>query len=622
MPTALSLLDKLASSPLLADGAMGTMLHARGAGLDECFDELNLTRPEAVAQIHRAYIETGADIIETNTFGANRFKLARHGLETKVRQINSAAAAIARQATAESGRDIFVAGSVGPLGVRLAPFGRVKPEQAFAAFHDQIAALVASGVDLILIETMTDLQEAAEALRAAKAVSKLLVIASITFTRDDVTLLGDTPARAAAQLAALGADVIGVNCSSGPAQVLRLLQMMKAAAPGAKFSAMPNAGWPERAGGRLMYPATPDYFGNYTAMFVEAGASIVGGCCGATPGHIASMRAALDAMGSRRPIAATVAIAEKGEEPESTEAPTLLAQKFAAGKFIIGVEVHPPKGLSTHKLIAGASLLAEAGADVINVADAPMARMRMSAWAACHLIQSQLNVETVLHFPTRGRNLLRLQGDLLAAHALGIRNIFVVMGDPTAVGDYPKANDNYDLVPSGMIQLIKQGFNAGVDHAGQAIGQPTSFFVGCAVNLCALDVEKEIKALRKKIAGGADFALTQPIFETGRARDFIRRYTDSHGPPPIPFLAGLMPLHNARHTNFFHNEVPGIFIPESIRGRMHRAGDSPEAMAEGMSIAEELLTELRQLNVTQGVYLMPPFGKYNIAAEIIEAVRE
>ena len=283
--------------------------------------------------------------------------------------------------------------------------------------------------------------------------------------------------------------------------------------------------------------------------------------------------------------------------------------------------MHPPKGLATHRLIAGASLLAEAGADVINVADAPMARMRMSAWAVCYLVQSQVQVETVLHFPTRGRNLLRLQGDLLAAHALGIRNIFVVMGDPTSVGDYPQANDNYDLVPSGLIKLIKRGFNAGLDHAGQDIGQPTSFYVGCALNPCAADVDKEIKNLRKKIEAGADFALTQPIFESQRAAEFVRRYADLYGPLSIPVLAGVMPLHNARHANFFHNEVPGVFIPDSVRTRMQQAGDSAEAITEGMKIAQELLVELRESQVAQGVYLLPPFSRYHIAAEIIDAVR-
>ncbi len=619
MPT---FLEQLSSSPLLADGAMGTMLHAHGIGFDECFDELNLSQPSLVAEVHRAYIAAGAQLIETNTFGANPYKLARHGLETRVRQINAAAVSLARQVVAESGKDIFIAGSVGPLGVHLAPFGRVKPEQAYAAFHDQIALLVASGVHLIIIETMTDLQEVTQAVRAAKAVSKLPLVASLTFTRDDVTPLGDTPAQVATELAALGADVIGINCSSGPAQVLRQLEMMKAAVPEAKFSVMPNAGWPERVGGRIMYPASPEYFGEYVAPFVAAGASLLGGCCGTTPGHIAAMRTALDRLDRRQPAAVESPVARQaGQRDVSPASPTRLAEKFATKQFVIGVEMHPPKGFATQKLLAGASLLAEAGADVINVADSPMARMRMSAWAVCHLVQTQVEVECVLHFPTRGRNLLRLQGDLLAAHALGIRNIFVVMGDPTAIGDYPTANDNYDLVPSGLIKLIKRSFNTGVDHSGQDIGLPTSFYVGCALNPCAADVDKEIKNLRKKIEAGADFALTQPVFETGMAREFLRRYADLHGALTLPLLVGVMPLHNARHASFLHNEVPGLFIPEPIRDRMQTAGDSEAAVTEGMNIARELLVELKELSAIQGVYLMPPFGRYHIAAEIIDAVR-
>jgi methionine synthase I (cobalamin-dependent)/5,10-methylenetetrahydrofolate reductase len=616
------LLEKLSTTTLLADGAMGTMLHTYGIEFEQCFDELNLTQPGAVADVHRAYLDAGAQIIETNTFGANRYKLVRHGLESKVRQINAAAVSIAREVVEKANGDIYVAGSVGPLGVRLAPFGRVKPEQAYAAFHDQIAVLVAAGVDLIIIETMTDLQEALQAVLAAKAVSKTLpVVASMAFTRDDLTLLGDTPARVARDLLDKGADIVGINCSSGPAQALRILEQMHAAVPEARLSAMPNAGWPERVGERIMYSATPDYFGSYASAFVEAGAVIVGGCCGTTPGHIAAMKAALT-QPSRRIKSITVVAARQVPAGEKiSHAPTQLAQKFEAKQFVIGVEMHPPKGLSTHKLIAGASLLAEAGADVINVADTPMARMRMSAWAVCHLLQSKVKIETVLHFPTRGRNLLRLQGDLLAAHALDIRNIFVVMGDPTSVGDYPKANDNYDLVPSGMIKLIKQGFNVGVDHAGQDIGEPTSFFVACAVNLSAPDLDKEIKTLKKNIDSGADFGLTQPVFETGMARDFIRRYTDLYGPLPIPLMAAIMPLYNARHAEFFHNEVPGIFIPDKIRERMAKVSEGPDSIAEGTAIAQELLSELRAMSLVQGAYLMPPFGKYNIAADIIDMVR-
>jgi homocysteine S-methyltransferase len=600
---------------------MGTMLHASGVPMDRSFDELNLSRPARVAEVHRAYLDAGAQMILTNTFGANRFKLALHGLESKVGEINAAAARLARRVVDASFKEVLMAGDVGPLGVRLAPFGRVKPEQAYAAFREQIEALTDAGVDWIVIETMSDLREIAEALRAAKDVGKAPVAATMTFTRDDRSLLGDTPEQVAVELAKLGADVMGVNCSGGPAQVLRILRTMKQAVPDARFMAKPNAGWPEQVGGRIMYPATPAYFAEYAVAFAEAGAHIIGGCCGATPEHIAAMRAALDA----RPLSLAkrswgLVSGEREESVPGPGQPTELGKKLAAGKFVVGVEMDPPRGLSTHKVLAGASLLAEAGADVINVADAPMARMRMSPWAVCHLIQQEVRLETILHFPTRGRSLLRVQGDLLAAHALGARNVFVVMGDPTSIGDYPNAMDDYDLVPSGLIRLIKQGFNAGVDRAGADIGQPTSFFVGCAVNLASPQVDKEITTLRKKIEAGADFALTQPVYDAALARQFLRRYKDRYGALQLPVLAGVLPLYNARHAAFLHNEVPGIGIPEAIRRRMEAAGGSERGREVGRQIAQELVTELR--SVVQGVYLMPPFGRYDLAAEIIEGLED
>jgi methionine synthase I (cobalamin-dependent)/5,10-methylenetetrahydrofolate reductase len=612
--------DHLAAAPLLADGAMGTMLHARGIAFDQSFDALNLSQPALVAEIHRAYIDAGAQLIITNTFGANRYKLSEHGLENRVSDINAAAVSLARRVIEASFKPVFIAGSVGPLGVRLAPFGRVKPEQAYAAFREQIATLVESGVDVIWIETMSDLYEVAEAVRAAKEVGRAPIAASLTFTRDDRTLLGDSPAKVGKLLAALGVDILGVNCSGGPAQVLRILGALKQAAPSARLLVKPNAGWPERVGGRIMYPATPEYFGEYALAFVDAGAAIVGGCCGTTPVHIAAMHAALNAPRREKPERGViVSAAEREERLVSADTPTQLAARLASGKFVIGVEMDPPRGFSTHKLLAGAHLLAEAGADVINVADSPMARMRMSAWAVSHLIQDQVRVETVLHFPTRGRNLLRVQGDLLAAHALGVRNVFVVMGDPTAIGDYPTANDNYDLVPSGLIKLIKQGFNVGVDHAGVVIGQPTSFFVSCAVNMGASDVDKEIKTLRKKIEAGADFALTQPVYELDSARAFIRRYEDKYGPLTLPLLVGILPLYNARHASFLHNEVPGISLPETLRRRMELAGEA--GADEGIRIACELLAEAHTVPALRGAYLMPPFGRYELAAEIIERVQ-
>ncbi len=610
------LLSLLQSTTLLSDGAMGTMLHTRGVSFEKCFDELNLTNPDAVGNIHREYIEAGADIVQTNTFGANRFKLGKHGLEGKLIDINRSGVELARRVVAASKKNVLIAGDVGPLGVRIAPFGRVQPEEARAAFAEQIAVLVEAGADLLIIETFSDLYEIREAIRAAKATVSLPVIASMTFTRDDRTVLGDDPTKVAKTLNEAGTDVIGVNCSGGPAQLLRLLKAMRQAVPNGRFSVMPNAGWPEQVGGRIMYPADPDYFGDYALSFREAGASVVGGCCGTTPQHIAAMRKALDESPPIEPSHITMLPADEEVDAE-VEKPTQFAQKLSEGKFAISVEMDPPRGLSTHKLLAGASLLAEAGADVINVADSPMARMRMSAWAVCDVVQRSVNVETTLHFPTRGRNLLRVQGDLLAAHALGIRNVFVVMGDPTSIGDYPEAMDNYDLVPSGLIKLIKQGFNMGVDHSGTSIGQPTSFFCGAALNLCPPEPEQEIKNLHRKIKNGADFFLTQPIYETEKARSFLGQYETIHGKLDKPILVGVLPLVSLKHANFLHHEVPGISIPEQTLRRMEQAGEG--ASRAGVELAVELIQQIKPW--AQGIYIMPQFSRFDLIAEIVEAVK-
>jgi methionine synthase I (cobalamin-dependent)/5,10-methylenetetrahydrofolate reductase len=605
-------------NPLIFDGAMGTMLHSHGESFDGCLDYLNITNPAEVAEIHRAYIEAGSQIILTNTFGANRFKLAEHGLEIKLEEINRAGVTLAKKVIEASFKLVLVAGDVGPLGVRLAPFGRVTRDQAQAAYREQITALAESGADLILIETIVDLYEIQAAIRAAKDGTDLAVIATMTFTRDDRTLLGDPPGKVAQRLLEAGADVIGVNCSEGPSQVLRILRKMKEAAPEAKFLVKPNAGWPERVGGRILYPAGPGYFGDYALAFRQAGADIIGGCCGTTPEHIHAMREAVETTSPEKARKLPrLRLAQSAAPVPPSERGSQLAEKFKEGKFAFAVEMDPPRGLSTHKIHAGASLLAEAGADVINVADSPMATMRMSAWAVCDLIQRNVGIETTLHFPTRGRNLLRVQGDLLAAHAIGVRNIFVVMGDPTKIGDYPEAMDNYDLAPSGLVKLVKQGFNTGVDYAGVGIGTPTDFFVGSALNLTPKDPERELKVLRRKISNGADFFLTQPIYQPEKALEFLGLYKERYGDFTLPLLVGVLPLYNKRNVEFLHNEVPGISIPDEIQERIASAGD--EAPKEGIRIAVELIEEIKPW--AQGVYLMPPFNRFEIAAEVIEAVK-
>lgn len=602
--------------PIVADGAMGTLLHERGISFESCFDALNLSNPAVVAEIHKAYIDAGAQIILTNTFGANRYKLGRHGLVGSMREINRAAVDLARRVVAASFKPVLVAGDVGPLSVRLAPFGRVQPEEARQVFSEQISILLDARVDLLVIETMTDLFEIREALYAVRQISQdIPIVASMTFTRDDRTLLGDNPSKVARSLHEFGADIIGVNCSGGPNQLLRILKEMRGEVPAGKFWVKPNAGWPEQVGGRIFYPASAEYFGDYALAFWKGGADIMGGCCGTTPEHIASMSRAIAAASA---VEESLQVEEpRAPEAEMTEAvkPTRMASRLARGKFVFAVEMDPPRGLSTHKLLAGASLMAEAGADVIDVADSPMARMRMSPWAVCNLIQRKVKIETVLHFPTRGRNLLRVQGDLLASHALDVRNVFVVMGDPTAIGDYPDAMDNYDLAPSGLIKLIKQGFNTGVDHSGADIGQPTSFFVGAALNLTAPDLARETRLMNKKIENGADFALTQPVYLIQPLEEFLNLYEKTFGKFPLPILAGVLPLASARHAAFLEQEVPGIVIPDEVHQRMRTAGE--DGAQEGIRLAIGLISQLK--SVAQGVYLMPAFNRFDYACEIIEA---
>ncbi len=610
--------ERLAQGVILADGAMGTMLHAReNLPMDTCFDLLNITEPEVVESIHRAYVEAGAELIETNTFSANITKLTACNLEEECAEINRAGVELARRAAgAAPDRPVYVAGSVGPLGVRLAPFGRLTAREAYHAFHVQLAALIGAGVDALLFETFTDLHALAEAIRAARAIDPdIPIIAQMTFTRDNRTTLGDTPAQVARQLSEHDVDVIGVNCSSGPAQLLRIVQLMRQAAPGARLSVMPNAGWPEMAGGRVMYPATADYFAEYALAFKDAGACIVGGCCGTTPDHVRAMRGALD--DPARPHPRLITVSEM--RPAVVDVPeqlTRLAQKLEEGRFVVTVEMPPPRSFTAQKVIASAELLRDAGVDFVNVSDSPMARMRMSPWAVCHLIQHNVGLETVLHFPTRGRNLLRVQGDLLAAHALQVRNIFVVMGDPTNIGDYPASFDTHDIAPSGLIDLIKHNLNAGLDQAGNSIGQPTSFFTGCALNVNAQDIGREIRLLRKKIDAGADFALTQPIFDPAVLDRFFTAYAAQHGPLEIPVLAGVLPLYSTRHAAFLHNEVPGIIIPEATQQRIIDAGD--DAPLAGVEIAQELL--LAAKDMAQGCYIMPAFGRYDLAASVVDAL--
>ncbi len=605
-----ALRELLRGGPIVADGAMGTSLMDRGVPGAACFDELNVDDPDLVLSVHRGFVDAGATFVTANTFGANRYRLGRFQNERRVGELNRAGVEVAKRAGA------LVAGSVGPLGVRLAPYGRVRAAEAFAAYREQVEALVAAGSDFILIETQSDLAEMEQALAAARDVSDIAVAVTATFARDDRTPLGDTAHEVAHRLVELEADAIGVNCSEGPAQVLRLVHAMRPHAAGTPVIARPNAGSPRQSGGRYLYPATPGYFAEHARMFLAKGASVVGGCCGTGPEHIAAIAAVIGQP------AEEVQVVPAESQPSRVDVtgdrqPTAVAEKLVAGSYVIAVEMDPPKGFSAAKMLAGAQTLAEAGADVIDVADSPMARMRMSPWAACRIIQ-EAGIETILHFPTRGRNLLRLQGDLLAVHALGIRNVFVCMGDPVTIGDYPGATDNVDVVPTALMQTITESFNEGSDRSGASIGEPTSFVVGCAISPNAGDLEKEVKLLHRKIAAGCSFGLSQPMFTSEPLERLRAVYRDRYGEDlTLPVLVGVLPLVSSRHAEFLHNEVPGIVIPDDVRDRMRKAGDDGEA--EGLALARDFVAQLRER--AAGIYLMPPFERFDLAAEVVEAAR-
>ena len=623
----MNFLDSLLEHPLVADGAMGTMINAAGIGFEQSFEGLNLAQPNVILEIHRGFVAAGADVVETNTFSATAIHLDRWGMANRTVDINAAGARLARQAADEAGRRVFVAGSVGPTGARLSPLGPLAPEDARAAYAEQIGTLADAGVDLLVLETFSDLAELELAIGVARSLCDLPVVASMSFTREVRTLGGVVPETAVSRLRAAGAEVIGATCSTGPRGVHEVLMRYSEAEAGSNalpiaFSAMPNAGYPESRGERLYFPAPPDYFADYAEQFLASGARLIGGCCGTTPDHIRGVRRALDAArttGRRRRSAHATQVREPVvvavEAPVRSE--PALARHLRAGRFVTTVEMEPPKSTDTSTLEAHALRLRDAGATTLNISDTPMARMRMTGLAASIKVQQATGLEPVLHFPVRGRNLLRVQGDLLAAHTLDVRTLFVTMGDLASIGDYPQAFDHHDIVPTGLVKLITQQFNAGLDGAGTSIGSPCSFFVGVALNLTPMDVAAEAKLLRRKIDFGAGFALTQPVFDPVRAQAFIARYTDTYGPLTLPLLCGVLPLASLRHAVFLKNEVPGMSVPDGIVKRM--AGAPDEGRSEGQRIAAELLEEIRSF--VQGVYFIPSFRRYDVVAELLAGVR-
>ena len=614
-----TLLARLAQGPLLADGAMGTRLYERGIPFDQCFDELNRSQPALVESIHREYLAAGAELIETNTFGANAVRLAAHGLEAEAGLLARQGVRVARAAREIVGVNAFVAGSIGPLGRPLEPFGHIPAADAERHFRATAEGLLEGGCDCFILETFQDLNEILAALRAVRSVSAdLPVIAQMTFGMDGKTSYGHSPGLAARALRQAGANVIGVNCGVGPQATLEVLEEMVQAANGTPVSAMPNAGLPQLVGGRFLYLASPEYFADFAARAIALGVRLVGGCCGTTPGHTRAMRDRLASQLPLEPLApgAEVRVLERAPgpaaAPAAAEEPRLL--RLLREKFVISVEIDPPRGINTAKVLEGARLMAQHGIDCINIADSPLARIRMSAVALGYQIHTHFpRLEVILHFTTRDRNLMGLQSDLLGAHAIGLRNILALTGDPPSVGDYPNATAVFDTDAMGLMRIIHR-MNAGTDLAGTSIGAATRFAVGCGVNPTAENLDFEIERVRKKLDAGPQFIMTQPVYELSCWEGFLERLG---GLPKVPILVGILPLQSFRHAEFLHNEVPGIQVPQWIRDRLREAGN--EGQRVGVELARELLAQCKGL--ANGVYLMPSFGRYENCLEVLEGVR-
>ncbi|KPL00856.1 MAG: homocysteine methyltransferase [candidate division Zixibacteria bacterium SM23_73_3] len=606
-------LERLKKGTMLCDGAMGTLLYMRGVSYERSFDEQNISNPKIVQNVHRDYIKAGAEIIETNTFGANGVRLKNFGLEDKVGEINIKGAKIAREAREIEGRDVFVAGSIGPVGKPLAPLGELSEKEALEVFQKQAEALLEGGVDLFIVETFSDLLEIKQAVLAIRNICQLPIIASMTFDEDGKTFLGYSPEEVADKLSNLGVEIIGANCSVGPQKMLDVVGHLRKAT-NRMISVQPNAGVPRYVDGRFIYLSSPEYFAQYAKEYIKSGANIIGGCCGTTPEYIKALSKMLEDIktGTAPEEKTYITVEERIKEEEPTEWEEEKISEFARklGKeFVVSVEVDPPKGINTEKILKNVEKLKQIGVNAINIADSPMARVRMSCVSLAYLIKQKIGIETILHLTCRDRNLMGLQSDLLGVHALGIHNILAVTGDPPVLGDYPQATAVYDVDSIGLVKIINK-LNQGTDWAGNSIGSPTFFCVGVAVNPTADDLKKEIDRFEKKVEAGADFAFTQPLYDLKILKQFLQEV--SH--VKIPLFLGVLPLRSYKHTEFLHYEVPGINIPEKIRERMKRAKD--RSYQVGTSVAKEMMEQAK--GMVDGVYLMPSFGRFEMISEVLE----
>jgi methionine synthase / methylenetetrahydrofolate reductase(NADPH) len=602
------------------DGAMGTMLYERGVYINRCYDELNLTQPDLVRGIHADYVRAGADIIETNTFGATSPKLAQYGLEASLRDINIAAARVAREA---AGDQAYVAGAIGPLGLRIEPLGPTSFAEARDLFKQQAAALLEGGVDLFVLETFSDLSEIQQAILGVRELCDLPIIAQIAVYTDGKTVYGTTPEVFTEQLDQSGADVIGLNCGVGPAIILAALEKMRAVTS-KKLSAQPNAGLPRDVQGRQFYMCSPEYMSKFAKRFIQAGAKFIGGCCGTTPAHIKFIS---DAVRAASPRAHRVfnsgglpAIVDEQSPPPDVqvmpaEERSHWSRKITLGEFVTSVEVLPPKGCDAQKTLDSIRLLKDAGVDGVNIPDGARAQSRMSALATAVLVEQQIGIESVLHYCCRDRNLLGMVSDLLGAAAMGLRNLLLITGDPPKMGPYPDATAVFDIDAIGLTNMVNK-LNHGLDIGNNPIGEPTAFCIGVGVNPGAINLDEEIKRFEYKVEAGAQYAITQPVFDIDQLKGFLRRIEHCR----VPIVAGIWPLVSFRNAEFLHNEVPGVRVTPSIMERMRDASAiSKEAgRDEGLKIARESLMEVRDL--IQGVQVSAPFGNVKYALEVFQVL--
>jgi methionine synthase I (cobalamin-dependent)/5,10-methylenetetrahydrofolate reductase len=601
--------------PHVFDGAMGTMLYSRGVYINRCYDELNLREPELVREIHRDYLRAGAEILETNSYGANRVKLARYGLEAEVRAVNARAAEIARGV---AGDRACVAGAMGPLGLRIEPYGPTSMDEARELFREQAEGLLEGGVDLFLLETFGDPLEVQQAVLAVRSLCDLPIVAQMVIREDGKTPLGTDATLFAERLDQWGVDVVGMNCSVGPHAMLEAVPRLVAVTE-RPISAQPNAGLPREVDGRKIYMASPDYMAKYAARLIRRGVRFVGGCCGTTPEHIKRIAEAVRALapGSSRIVFSAAEPSAPVAEPVPVAERSRWGAKLAAGEFLTTVEIVPPRGTDPEKMLEGVRLLREAGIDGVNVPDGPRAQSRMGALATALLIQQRGGMEPVLHYCCRDRNLLGMLSDLLGAQALGLRNLLLVTGDPPKMGPYPDATAVFDIDAIGLTNLVSR-LNRGLDPGGSSIGDPTSFVVGVGVNPGATDLDHELRRFYWKVEAGAEYAITQPVFDVEQLFAFLERL-DREG-IRIPIVAGVWPLVSARNAEFLANEVPGVVVPDAVLQRMRRASAAgkEEGVEEGIRIAQEMLS--RAHPQIQGVQVSAPFGKVPLALRVFEAV--